>query len=211
MSHMCKSHVTHVMSHVTRVQSHVTPSITWGEQKEQKRGMSRSKLGWNLPVFLSECFCMRRKYLYTYTVCKTAMDRSACHWLAVSVSTWKSSTHKINQVFGIYHVCRSSKVHVSMGKTWITPTANSSYNPPSTMRLHQMVSLCPCVETHFFGWGCFDCVPAFHLFSHESNISWAPNFVQMRLFKADGTFMLSLVLSRPFPNEDIEDSVIEVD
>jgi len=130
MSHMCKSHVTHVMSHVTRVQSHVTPSITWGEQKEQKRGMSRSKLGWNLPVFLSECFCMRRKYLYTYTVCKTAMDRSACHWLAVSVSTWKSSTHKINQVFGIYHVCRSSKVHVSMRKTWITPTANSSYNPP---------------------------------------------------------------------------------
>jgi len=30
----------------------------------------------------------------------------------------------------IYYVCISSKVDVSLGKTWISPTANFSYNPP---------------------------------------------------------------------------------
>ena len=57
----------------------------------------------------------------------------------------KPYTNKITQVtdhkcFGsaIYYDCISSKVDVSMGKTWISPTANSSYNPPRTLKLDQM-------------------------------------------------------------------------
>ena len=103
------------------------------------------------------------------------MDRGACVWLmSKDIKMEKLIQIKSHMCLGsaIYYVCVSPKVDVSMGKTWIIPTTNSTQNPPSTMRFDQIVSLCPCVETHFLGWGCVDCVPAFHLFSHESNTWW---------------------------------------
>ena len=67
---------------------------------------------------------------------------SMCLCFCVSVCLFLTHTHKITQVFGIrnFYVCISSKVDVSMGKTWISPTANSWYNPPPTLQLDHMAS-----------------------------------------------------------------------
>ena len=71
----------------------------------------------------------------------------ACDWFQSKYQNVKSHTNKITQVtshkcFGsaLYYDCVSSKVDVSMSKTWISPTANSSYNPLSTLKLDYMAS-----------------------------------------------------------------------
>ena len=49
---------------------------------------------------------------------------------------------KSHKFFGsaIHYYSISSKVHVSIGKTWTSPTANSSYNPPLSLKLDHMAS-----------------------------------------------------------------------
>ena len=71
----------------------------------------------------------------------------ACDWFQSKYQNVKSHTNKITRVtihkcFGsaLYYDCVSSKVDVSMGKTLISPTANSSYTPPPTLKLDYMAS-----------------------------------------------------------------------
>jgi len=96
--------------------------IPWG--KNGKRGGSRSKLDWKNPVYYTDSFLMRKKYVYIHSV--------SCDWLQSKYQNVKPHTNKITQVtyhkcFGstFYNDCISSTVDVSMDKTWISLTAGN--------------------------------------------------------------------------------------
>jgi len=107
---------------------------------KRKKGGVTVKIGLERPSLLHWFFSDANKVLvYIHSI-------QECVWLtSVKVSKYKTShkyNHTSHKCFGsaICYACISSKVHVSTGKTWISPTANSSSNPPPTLKLDHMAS-----------------------------------------------------------------------